>query len=110
MQAIRRLLMPLVRMLGGIGHRVKGGVRRLEDAWLRYGPFVAVGTLIVMFIAVCFFRHIVITVNVGEAGVRFWRFYGTEIDHIYGEGIHIIPPWDRMDIYSVRVQETEHTA
>ncbi len=44
-----------------------------------------------------------------EAGVRFWRFYGTEIDRIYGEGVHVIPPWDRMEIYNARAQMIDHT-
>lgn len=110
MRAIRWLVMPLVRMSARVGHAVKSNVRRVEDLWRQYGPFIGVGVLLVLFIAVCFFRSIAIFVNAGEAGVRFWRFYGTEIDRVYGEGIHIIPPWDRMEIYSVRVQATEHTA
>ncbi|MDB4385627.1 prohibitin family protein, partial [Opitutaceae bacterium] len=32
-----------------------------------------------------------------------------QIDHIYGEGLSIIAPWNRMYIYNVRVQEHPET-
>ncbi len=110
MRPLRWLTTPLEWTAVRLGRVTKGGVRGVEEWWRRQGPFIGVGILLVLFVFVCFFRNIVILVNAGEAGVRFWRFYGTEVNRVYGEGIHIIPPWDRMSIYSVRVQETEHTA
>jgi len=87
-----------------------GLIREAEEAWLRHQHMLVILTLLALFVFVAFFRKIVVFIDTGQAGVRFWRFYGTEIDHVYGEGIHLIPPWDHMTIYDIRVQEVEHTA
>ncbi|MEK8018732.1 MAG: prohibitin family protein [Candidatus Parabeggiatoa sp.] len=56
-----------------------------------------------------FWLRIVISINSGEAGVLYWRFFGgTETDHVYSEGIHLVAPWDKMYIYNVRVQTVLH--
>ena len=105
MNVIRRLLWPF-RWLAEIVNRA---TRKVEDFGARYGLFFAVSGLLALFLFICFFQRIVVFVNAGEAGVRFRRFYGTEIDRVYGEGVHIIPPWDRMEIYVVRNRVTNHT-
>jgi regulator of protease activity HflC (stomatin/prohibitin superfamily) len=106
MNVIRTLLWPL-RWLAGI---VTRGMRKAEDLGARYGLFFAVSGLLALFLFICFFQRIVIFVNVGEAAVHFRRFHGTEIDRVYGEGVHVIPPWDRMEIYNVRIQEIDQTS
>jgi regulator of protease activity HflC (stomatin/prohibitin superfamily) len=51
----------------------------------------------------------VVFVNAGQAAIKFSRFGGgTRVDRVYGEGIHLILPFDSMTIYDVRVQEQEH--
>lgn len=40
----------------------------------------------------------------GHAGV-LWRFFGGTEDEVYGEGVHIVPPWNAMYVYSVRRQD-----
>ncbi len=52
-------------------------------------------------------NRIVITVQSGEAGVLYRWVSGTEMSRIYGEGLHIIWPWNRMYIYNVRLQTKE---
>ncbi|WP_321505375.1 prohibitin family protein [Breoghania sp.] len=52
-------------------------------------------------------NRIVITVQSGEAGVLYRWVSGTEMSRIYGEGLHIIWPWNRMAIYNVRLQTKE---
>jgi len=52
-------------------------------------------------------NRIVITVHSGEAGVLYRWVSGTEMNRIYGEGLHIIWPWNRMYIYNVRLQTKE---
>ncbi|NDV85370.1 prohibitin family protein [Aurantimonas aggregata] len=52
-------------------------------------------------------HRIVITVESGEAGVLYRWFTGTEMNQIYGEGLHLIFPWDRMYVYNVRLQTKE---
>jgi regulator of protease activity HflC (stomatin/prohibitin superfamily) len=67
---------------------------------------LVLGGLMFTFAAVYLSNQIFIFVGPGEAGVLFHRLtYGTELDNIYGEGMHIIWPWNKMYIYNVRVQQ-----
>lgn len=48
-----------------------------------------------------------LTIDPGQKGVIFKRFGGgLEKDNIYGQGFHIIAPWNRMFVYDVRLQES----
>lgn len=39
----------------------------------------------------------------------YLRFFGgTQTDRVLGEGLKIIPPWDKVFIYNIRVQEQKH--
>jgi regulator of protease activity HflC (stomatin/prohibitin superfamily) len=68
------------------------------------------GGLVFMFLVVYLANRIFIFIGPGEAGVLFRRLQsGTQINHIYGEGMSIIAPWNRMYIYNVRVQEHPET-
>lgn len=59
-------------------------------------------TLLVLF----FWNTIVITVLPGQRGVFYSRLFGgTDLEMIYGEGVHIKWPWDKMYIYDTRIQE-----
>jgi regulator of protease activity HflC (stomatin/prohibitin superfamily) len=52
------------------------------------------------------YKSIFYTILPGEAGVHWKRFGGgTMVDYIYPEGMQAIPPWDKMYIYNVRLQE-----
>ena len=64
--------------------------------------------LVLMLIGVFFWHSILITIEPGKAGVLFRRFSGTEIDHVYSEGLHIVNPLNTMNIYNVRKQVTFH--
>ncbi len=56
-----------------------------------------------------FWSSVVITIQSGEGGVLYKRFFGgTVLDKVYGEGLHLIFPWDTMTIYNVRVQQKKH--
>lgn len=50
-------------------------------------------------------KRVIYLVGPGEAGVHWSLFTGTEVDRVYGEGIHLFAPWDRFAIYNVRIQE-----
>ncbi|MEA2029797.1 MAG: prohibitin family protein [Campylobacterota bacterium] len=65
--------------------------------------------LITALIVMALWHRVVITIHSGEAGVLFKRWSGTVIDKVYEEGFYIIPPWDIMTKYSLRVQEIKHT-
>ena len=47
-----------------------------------------------------------VTIKAGEGGVLFKTFgNGIELDNVYGEGFHIMAPWNKMITYEVRQQE-----
>ena len=69
----------------------------------RRGLIIAILSLFLVFLL--FAERVVIFVNAGEAAVLFKRFdNGTQLDKIYGEGFHLIFPWDIMTVYNVRIQ------
>jgi len=84
--------------------------RKKIQAWLkRKIPYLIIITLLLFWLLFFFWPRIVITISSGEAGVLYWRFFGgTETDHVYSEGIHVVAPWDQMYIYNVRVQTVLH--
>jgi len=60
------------------------------------------------FLCVYFANRIFIFVDSGQGGVLFHTLTtGTDLDHVYGEGMHIIWPWNKMYIYNMRVQERD---
>lgn len=68
-------------------------------------PLVLSG-LIFTFLVVYLANRIFIFIGSGEAGVLFHQITtGTDTEHIYGEGMHVIWPWNQMFIYPMRVQE-----
>lgn len=71
-------------------------------------PFLSVGLQILALMLVLFWNRIFIVVHSGEAGVLWNRFSGTQVDRVYGEGLHVISPLDRMYRYEVRKQVVEH--
>ncbi|MCH9697812.1 MAG: prohibitin family protein [Gammaproteobacteria bacterium] len=76
----------------------------------RYLPVVITSTIIFLLVLVYFHSYIFITIQSGEAGVLYRRFAGgTVTDRIYGEGLHIIFPWNTMSIYNTRVQEKSYS-
>jgi regulator of protease activity HflC (stomatin/prohibitin superfamily) len=44
------------------------------------------------------------TIDSGRAGV-VWALFGGTQDEVYGEGVHVIPPWNRLTRYDVRTQD-----
>ncbi len=76
----------------------------------RVKPYFIVSGLIMVFVMVMLWPRIFITIHSGEAGVLWLRFFdGTVVDKVYGEGMHVICPWDKMYIYDVRVQTRTQT-
>lgn len=84
-------------------------VSKQVKRWLRRkSPWLIILFLISSLIFVFFWQRIVITIHSGEAGILFQRFSGTEIDKIYGEGLHIFNPLNTVYIYEVRKQVAYH--
>ncbi|MBM4314625.1 MAG: prohibitin family protein [Deltaproteobacteria bacterium] len=72
-------------------------------------PAYVVSVLLLLFFIVYFWPRIFITVHAGQSGVLYKRFFGgTVVDRVYGEGFHIIFPWNIMTVYDVRYQVAPH--
>lgn len=51
-----------------------------------------------------------LTIESGHRGVLFKRFGGGLVmDKIYDQGFHVVPPWNHMNIYNVRIQQDSET-
>ncbi|HEX2867287.1 MAG TPA: prohibitin family protein [Ignavibacteriales bacterium] len=74
------------------------------DFWNKHTMGIVIGLLVYTFFIALFWRNIFISIDSGEQGIRWSRVNGTEVGEIYGEGLHVIWPWDRMYIYVTRVQ------
>jgi regulator of protease activity HflC (stomatin/prohibitin superfamily) len=65
--------------------------------------------LMFLFLFFYLYNHIVYTIQSGEGGVKYLRFFGgTVVDKVYPEGIHFVFPWDKLFIYNVRIQQVAH--
>jgi len=51
-----------------------------------------------------------ITIHAGEAGVLFKKFSGgLDKDVVYGQGFHVVAPWNSMYVYNVKEQTAEES-
>ncbi len=72
---------------------------------LRYIVIGCVG----LFVLVVIF-NMSVTISGGQAGVLFRTFSGgIDRETTYGEGFHIVAPWNDMIVYEVRQQEAKET-
>lgn len=68
---------------------------------------VIVAALIVL---VLFGGRMFFIIEAGERGVIFRPYTsGLDTENIYGEGFHVIAPWNRLYVYPVREQQREET-
>lgn len=66
---------------------------------------IAVGAMIVLLL---FGGKMFLILDAGERGVLFKPYTsGLDKDNIYGEGFHVIAPWNKMYRYNVREQQRE---
>lgn len=64
---------------------------------------------LLLFALVFFAPTMFVTIHSGEVGVLYLRFLGgTQTDHVLGEGMKVVLPWDHLFVYSIRVQEVKH--
>ncbi|MBS9766892.1 MAG: prohibitin family protein [Flavobacteriaceae bacterium] len=68
------------------------------------GIFTIIGVII---IAIIFLSKSTVTIQAGEAGVLWKRFGGGVVTDQppYGEGFHIVAPWNKVYVFEVRQQE-----
>ncbi|KAF7770036.1 hypothetical protein PCIT_a2983 [Pseudoalteromonas citrea] len=87
--------------------RITATIRRYIDEHL---PTILVTILVLAFLLLYFWSRIFITIKAGEGGVLYKRFDGgTVVETLYGEGFHIVLPWNIMAVYNLRVQTQKHT-
>jgi len=59
---------------------------------------------------ILFGNRMFLIIDAGERGVIFRPYTsGLDRDNIYGEGFHVVAPWNRMYVYNVREQQREET-
>lgn len=99
----------------------------LKRGWWRFIgrhlPSLSVLVLLSFFAATVLFPYVVITVPSGMVGVLWKRFNGYDLyclcfvgrgtildpRELRDEGLHIIWPWDKLYLYSLRLQSTTQT-
>jgi regulator of protease activity HflC (stomatin/prohibitin superfamily) len=62
---------------------------------------------VVLFFLVSMAGCMTSVINSGHRGVRYSSFTGTEMGKVYGEGLQVLAPWQRMVDYEVRVQNQD---
>lgn len=77
------------------------------DIWNEHKVLFVIVSFIGAFLVALFWNRIFIRINAGEAGVLYRLFAGGTVDDRppYGEGLHVIFPWNTMYIYNARVQQ-----
>jgi prohibitin 2 len=71
---------------------------------------IVISLLIGVLLIFALWGRMVFTVAPGHTGVLYRRFEGgTVTNHVYGEGLHVIFPWDRFFIYDTRFQQVTET-
>ena len=72
-------------------------------------PLIAVG-VVGLILVIALSNSIFVTIQPGEAGVLFKKFGGgLEKDRVYGQGFHILTPWNTMHVYNIKEQTTEES-
>jgi prohibitin 1 len=62
--------------------------------------------VILLIVLLILTRTTFLTIDPGNAGVLFKRFGGgLDKEHVYGQGFHIVAPWNNMFVYDVRINE-----
>lgn len=76
----------------------------MENQGLPRTMIMAIGGLIFI---VLFGSSMFYTIEPGEKGVIFKKFGGgLDKENIYGQGFHIIAPWNTLHVYDVKITET----
>jgi regulator of protease activity HflC (stomatin/prohibitin superfamily) len=87
----------------GLLHRMRRNARQL---WDEHKVLIVVLAFFTAFVTAFFWNRIFIKVDAGQAGVLYRLFQGgTVTTKVYGEGLHIVAPWNTLFIYNARVQQ-----
>lgn len=83
--------------------RFQGFNAWLRRKWISTRRLSKLSLLLTIIVCIVCWPRIFITIDPGHGGVMWKRFHnGTELCKTYGEGLHVIGPWNRMYIYDTR--------
>ena len=75
----------------------------MKTSWLVAG-------VVVILLVLVFGNRMFLIIDAGERGVIFRPYTsGLDRENIFGEGFHVVAPWNRMYVYNVREQQREET-
>jgi regulator of protease activity HflC (stomatin/prohibitin superfamily) len=75
----------------------------------KFLPYVVI-VFVVLVLGLILSNSTFLTIQAGESGVLFKRFSGgLEKEMVYGQGFHVVAPWNTMFIYNVKEQTAEET-
>lgn len=75
----------------------------LKTSWL-------VTAVVMIILVLVFGNRMFLIIDAGERGVIFRPYTsGLDRENIFGEGFHVVAPWNRMYVYNVREQQREET-
>lgn len=75
----------------------------------KYLPLVVI-VVVGLFVVLTFSNRMFLTIEAGEAGILFKPFgQGLDKDTVYGQGFHMIAPWNSMYVYNVKEQTAEES-
>jgi len=75
----------------------------------KFLPYVVI-VFVVLVLGLILSNSTFLTIQAGETGVLFKRFSGgLEKEIVYGQGFHVVAPWNTMYIYNVKEQTAEET-
>lgn len=67
---------------------------------------LGISALVLLILIVALSSSMFITIDAGHKGVLFRKFGGgLDKENVYGQGFHIIAPWNTMYVYDIRIQE-----
>ncbi len=69
-----------------------------------------IAAVAILLVLLLFGNRMFLIIEAGERGVIFKPYTtGLDKENIYGEGFHIIAPWNKMYVYNVREQQRDET-
>ncbi|MFT6856433.1 MAG: regulator of protease activity HflC (stomatin/prohibitin superfamily) [Cyclobacteriaceae bacterium] len=75
----------------------------------KYLPLIII-LIVSLIVVVTFSNKMFLTIEAGEAGILFKPFTdGLKKDVVYGQGFHMIAPWNSMYLYNVKEQKAEES-
>lgn len=75
----------------------------------RFRAYLIGSIMVIGFLLLVFYRYIFVTILPGHVGVLYdWLRGGTFVEHVYGEGLVLKLPWNR--IYIVETRTRKHDA